>query len=111
MDGTLVAAIVALAVASIGSFNTLFGKKIKAPADTATERRDTIADRDSLIATLASRVEGLEGRVSRAESEIKEVRTLNEKLKASLYRVLSILREKDLLGLLKPGDIPEDIHY
>lgn len=111
MDFTALAAYSGLGVALIASTGTLLSKRIKAPEDKATERRDTIADRDSLIATLASRVEGLEGRVSKAESEIKEVRTLNEKLKASLYRTLAILREKGLLGLLKPGDIPEDIHY
>lgn len=111
MDGTLVAAVVALVVAFIGSFNTLFGKKIRAPEDRATERRDTIADRDGLIGKLNERVDDLDARLAAAEKEIREVRTMNDRLKAGLYRVLHILREHDLLHLIKAGDIPEDIHY
>lgn len=111
MDPTTVAAWLSLAGLSITGILTLFGKKIKAPTDKAAERRDTIADRDAWITTLTDRLDDMDERLQAAEREIREVRTVNEKLKAALARALAILREKDLLHLLKPGDIPEDIHY
>lgn len=95
----------------VTGFFTLFGKKVKAPEDRAVERRDTIADRDGLIGKLNERVDDLDARLAAAEKEIREVRTMNDKLKAGLYRVLHILREHDLLHLIKSGDIPDDIHY
>lgn len=109
--GILITAISALVVALFGAVNTLIGKKARGPADDQAARRDTIADRDGLISLLNERIDDLEERVDKTEKEVKEVRTLNDKLKAALYRVLSILRENDLLDRIRPGDIPDDIHY
>ena len=95
----------------VTGFFTLFGKKIRSPEDQAAARRDTIADRDAWITTLNERIDKLDTRLQAAENEIKEVRTINEKLKAALYRVLAILRENNLLDRIRPGDIPDDIHY
>lgn len=92
MDGTLIAAVVALIVAFIGSFNTLFGKKIKAPEDKATERRDTIADRDGLITKLNERIDDLEVRVKSTEDEVRAVRDHNNALINFCYRLLAIIR-------------------
>lgn len=95
----------------VTGFFTLINKKTKAPEDKAVERRDTIADRDAWIDKLNARLDKVDARLEAAEAEIEEMRDHNNSLKAALYRVLSILREKGLLGLLQPGDIPPDIHY
>ena len=92
MDGALIAALGALGVALIGAFNTLFGKKVRAPADTAAERRDTIADRDAWITTLTARLDGMEVRLQAAESEIEQVRDHNNVLINYCYRLIAIVR-------------------
>ena len=92
MDGSLIAALGALGVASIGFANTLFGKKAKAPADTAAERRDTIADRDAWIKTLTDRLDNMDTRLEAAEKEIEQVRDHNNVLINYCYRLIAIVR-------------------
>ena len=111
MDATTFAAWLSLIGLFVGGAFTLFSKKLRAPSDRAAERRDTIADRDAWIKTLTDRLDDMDVRLEAAEREIREVRTVNEKLKAALYKVLAILRENNLLDRIRPGDIPDDIHY
>lgn len=92
MDASLIAALGALGVALVGAFSTLFGKKVKAPADTAAERRDTIADRDAWINTLNERIDKLDTRLQAAENEIEQVRDHNNVLINYCYRLIAIVR-------------------
>jgi len=75
-----------------------------------TERRDTIADRDSLIQTLNTRVDGLDKRLDTAEKEIEQVRNYNNALITFLYKVIAILRRHDLTDEIDPKDVPDGIH-
>lgn len=76
----------------VTGFFTLFGKKVKAPEDKATERRDTIADRDAWITTLNERIDKLDARLEAAEGEIEEVRSHNNSLINYCHRLLAIVR-------------------
>ena len=75
-----------------------------------TERRDTIADRDSLIQTLNTRVDGLDKRLETAEKEIEQVRNHNNALITFLYKVVAILRRHNLTDEIDPKDVPDGIH-
>lgn len=92
MDGSLIAALGALGVASIGFANTLFGKKARGPADDQAARRDTIADRDAWIKTLNERIDDLEGRVKVTEDEVRLVRDHNNVLINYCYRLIAVIR-------------------
>lgn len=93
MDGALVAALGALGVALFGSINTLVGKKTRGPEDEATQRRDTIADRDGLIGKLNERIDDLEVRVKSTEDEIRVVKDHNNVLINYCYRLIAVIRK------------------
>jgi len=78
--------------------------------DALTERRDTIADRDSLIKTLNERVDGVEDRLHAAENEIKQVRNHNNALVAFVYKMLAIFRKHGITDEIDPKDVPDGIH-
>lgn len=109
MDATAIAAFVALGVALIGSAGTFFSKKVRAPEDRATERRDTIADRDGLIGKLNERIDDLEVRVASTEDIVRAVRDHNNALIAFCYKVIAIVRRHGHEDEI-PTDKPEGIH-
>lgn len=92
MDGTLIAALGALAVSTIGFVSTLITKKTRGPEDFATQRRDTIADRDGLIDKLNERIDDLEVRVKSTEDEIRVVKDHNNVLINYCYRLIAVIR-------------------
>lgn len=99
MDGSLIAALGALGVASIGAINTLTSKKIKAPEDKASERRDTIAERDALIDSfkedilvLKEDVKAQKAETATLRQEVQAVRDHNNALINFCYRLLAIIR-------------------
>lgn len=108
MDFTALAAYSGLGVALIASAGTMLGKRIKAPEDRATERRDTIADRDGLITKLNDRIDDLEVRVKSTEDEVRAVRDHNNALINFCYRLLAIIRRhghEDEIPLPPPNGI------
>jgi len=99
MDPALIAAVSALGVALIGAFNSLFSKKVRAPEDDLAARRDTIAERDSLIDSFKDDIKALKEDVKsqKAETaqlrqEIREVRDHNNALITFCYRLVAIIR-------------------
>lgn len=115
MDATLITALGALGVASIGFVSTLFGKKARGPQDEATERRDTIAERDSLIDSFKEDIKALKEDVKaqKAETatlrqEVQAVRDHNNALINFCYRLLAIIRRhghEDEIPLPPPNGI------
>ena len=92
MDATTFAAWLSLGGLFVGGAFTLFGKKLRGPEDVATQRRDTIADRDGLITKLNERIDDLEARVKTTEDEIRVVRDHNNALITFCYSLLAIIR-------------------
>ena len=99
MDFTALAAYSGLGVALIASAGTMLSKRIKAPEDEATERRDTIADRDALIDSFKEDIRALKEDVKsqKAETatlrqEVQAVRDHNNALINFCYRLLAIIR-------------------
>jgi ubiquinone biosynthesis protein UbiJ len=75
-----------------------------------TERRDTIADRDSLIETLREDMKGLKSDMADLRVEVRQVRNHNNALTTFIYKMLAILRQHNLTDEINPKDVPEDIH-
>ncbi|MET4061532.1 chromosome segregation ATPase [Arthrobacter sp. UYP6] len=116
MDATSLAAFGALGVALIGFASTLTSKKIKAPEDKAVERRDTIAERDSLIDSFKEDITALKADVKaqKAETaelreEIQAVRDHNNVLITYCYRLLAIIRKHGHEAEI-PSPPPSGIH-
>lgn len=75
-----------------------------------TERRDTIADRDSLIETLREDMQNMKADLADLRTEVRQVRSHNNALTTFIYKMLAILRKHNLTDEIDPRDVPEDIH-
>ena len=73
----------------------------------AYTRADAITSK--LLATLTERVGKLETRLDSAETEVREVRTMNIMLTAFIYKILAIVRHHNLTDEIHPDDVPEGI--
>ena len=117
MDGTLITALGALAVASVGSISTLIGKKTRSPEDEATQRRDTIAERDTLIdsfkediKTLKEDVKAQKDETAKLRLEVEAVRDHNNVLINYCYRLIAIIRSHGHEAEI-PKPPPNGIHF
>lgn len=92
-------------------------RKRDATTDVLTSRRDTIADRDSLIKTLQDDVKTLKSDVqtqkeetAELRTEVKEVRNYNNALITFIYKMLAIFRRHGITDEIDPKDVPDGIH-
>lgn len=92
-------------VASIGAIFTRYTSK---ETNQSTERRDTIADRDGLIATLSSRLDELQGRVDTMENEVREVHTHNLSLVNFILRCINVFQQHGLENEI-PRPLPKGV--
>jgi len=82
-----------------------------------TERRDTIADRDSLIDTLQEDIKSLKDdmrsqkeETGKLRAEVKQVSEHNNALTTFIYKMLAIFRKHNLTEEIDPKDVPDGIH-
>ena len=73
-----------------------------------TGRRDTIADRDSLIATLSTRLDELQTRMDTMEAEVREVHAHNLSLVNFILRCINVFQQLGLEHAI-PKPLPKGV--
>lgn len=94
-----------IVVASIGALVTRSTSK---DTNESAERRDTIADRDSLIGTISSQMEEMRKRMDTLETEVREVHTHNLSLVNFILRCITVFQRHGLENEI-PKPLPKGV--
>lgn len=125
MNVELIIGLSSVAGLLIGGFLTYFAARSKNTAEAAhgglslelEERRDTVKDRDNLIAILQGSVDRMETEMGKYRTELDEVKTQvkdvtthNSVLVTFVYKMLAVFRKYDLEHEI-PDPKPDGIEF